>query len=499
MDIINKINDIVWNPMAYFALALGLYFTLLLRGVQFRLLPDMIRQLTAHKVAEEGTSPMQAVLLTLASRVGVGNIAGVATALAAGGPGALFWMVLVALLGAASAFAESTLAQVYKAKVQGEHRGGMPFYVEKGLRKRWLGVILALMTLIGYGFLFPSVQSNNIASSMKGAFNLPVLATAIIVTVLLGLVIIGGTRRIVRVAQILVPVMAFGYVIAAFAIIAVHYDKIIPTISMVFMSAIGKDQIFGGMAGAAVAWGVRRAVFSNVAGVGEGTFGAASAAVSHPAKQGLVQAFSIFVDTVVVCHATGIMILMTGVYNVTSPSGEVLFEGAPEITSPGAVNTQAAIDTIMPGIGPGFVAVALFLFAFTTLVAFYYIANTNLLYLLRDRYNEWWGWLLKIGMLAITFYGGIEAASVIWGIGDIGYGSLGWVNMICILLLSPVVYKVLRDYDQQRKDGLEPLFDPRKLGIRNAEFWTNPDNTGVIPAVRTTRSGKDATQNGGKE
>lgn len=470
MEVLTTINNLIWNPMAYFALAVGLFFTVLTAGVQFRRIPDTLRLMLQKGEQDGGIAPMQALLLTLSSRVGVGNIAGVGTAIAAGGPGALFWMVLVALLGSASAFAESTLAQVFKRKVDGEHRGGIPFYVEHGLRLKWLAVVVALVALTGYGFVFPGVQSNNIASSMEGAFSIPTWVSAIVVTALFAFVILGGTRRIVRAAEFMVPFMALGYILVAVVIILLNAELIIPTVTLVLSSAFGSHQVFGGIAGAAIAWGVRRAVFSNVAGVGEGTFGAAAASVSHPAKQGLVQSFSIFIDTIIVCSATGIMILMTGSYNVTAPDGSSLVANVPRLEA-GPAFTQNAVDSLAPGIGPGFVAVALFFFAFTTLVAFFYIANTNLTYLTGKNQGPL-TWVLKLGMLAIIFYGSVESASTIWAIGDIGYGTLGWLNMICILLLAPIVRKVLKDYDIQRKQGLDPDFDPTRLNIKGADYWT---------------------------
>lgn len=470
MDTLVAVSDGIWNPMAYFALVVGLFFTVLTVGVQFRRLPDTLRQITERKTSDEGISPLQALLLTLSSRVGVGNIAGVATALGAGGPGALVWMALCALLGSAAAFAETVLAQVYKRAVGGEHRGGIPFYVEHGLKLKWLAVVLAVVTFAGYGFVFPGVQSNNIATSVEGAFGVPSWATAVVITGLLAFVIVGGTKRIVRAAQVMVPVMAVGYIVTAIVVLAVNYDRIIPAVGVILGSAVGADKVFGGIAGAAVAWGVRRAVFSNVAGVGEGTFGAAASAVSHPVKQGLVQSFSIFVDTLLVCMATGVMIVVTGAYNVTDADGSPLVTNVPGLSA-GPEYTQRAVDSVATGVGPGFVAIALFFFAFTTLIAFFYIASTNLVYLLGGRAARWPGHALKAGMLAITFYGAVESADVIWTIGDIGYGSLAWLNMICLLALSPVVRKLVRDYDAQRRRGLDPRFDPVPLGITGADFW----------------------------
>lgn len=490
METLVAISDGLWNPMAYFALAVGLFFTVLTSAAQFRLLPETLRLILKPKEDDGGgISSLQALLLTLSSRVGVGNIAGVGTAIAAGGPGALFWMVLCALLGSASAFAESTLAQVFKRKINGEHRGGMPFYVRYGLRIKWLAAVLAVMTAVGYGFIFPGVQSNNIASSMEHAFNIPTWITAIVVTALLAFVVLGGTKRVVTAAQLMVPIMAVGYILTAVVIMAANYDQVLPAIGMILSSAFGTHQLFGGIAGAAVAWGVRRAVFSNVAGVGEGTYGAAAASVSHPAKQGLVQSFSIFVDTVVVCFATGIMIVMTNSYNVVDAKGEAIVTNLQGVEA-GSGYTQEAVSSVLPGFGPGFVAIALFFFAFTTLVAFYYIAHTNLVFLAGRELGPVLNWVLKLGMIAITFYGAVESAATMWTIGDIGYASIGWVNMVCILLLTPVVIKVIRDYDRQRKTGVDPVFDPRPLNIEGADFWVDKAEENVPASAPPPAAGR---------
>lgn len=475
MEILGTINDWIWNPMAYFALVLGLIFTIITGAVQFRRLPDLFREIFAKPHEKDGVAPLQALLLTLASRVGVGNIAGVGTALAAGGPGALFWMVVVGLVGSASAFAETVLAQVFKRRIGGEHRGGAPFYVEYGLKLKWLAVVLASAYLVCYGFIFSGVQSNNIANSAEVAFGMPTWLTAILLTGFLGFTIIGGTKRIIKSAQLMVPVMAIGYILFTVLIIAFNIDQVIPTIKLVLGAAFGTDQIFGGMAGAAIAWGVRRAVFSNVAGVGEGTFGSAAASVSHPAKQGLVQAFSIFIDTVLVCQATGIMIILTQSYNVTH-RGETIVEHVPDLEA-GVAYTQHAIDSAIGGFGPVFVAIALFFFAYTTMIAFFYIAETNLGYL-RGRTGGKASLVLAAGAMGITAFGAMISADAMWMIGDIGYGLLGWANMLAILALSPIVIKVVRDYDRQRKMGKDPVFDPVSLGIENADFWVTEKQSG---------------------
>lgn len=485
LETLNLINSWIWNPMAYFALFVGLAFTVVTGVVQFRRIPETFREITAKPLDKEGVAPIQALFLTLASRVGVGNIAGVATAVYAGGPGAIFWMVMTALLGAASSFAETVLAQVFKRRVGGEHRGGTPFYVEFGLKLRWLAVVLALGYVLLYGFIASGVQSNNIANAMQVAFKIPTWVSAILLTGLLAYTIIGGTKRIIHVAQLAVPFMATGYIIFAFIIIGLNIDQVLPTIGLVLGSAFGRDAIFGGMAGAAIAWGVRRAVFSSGAGIGEGTFGSAVASVTHPAKQGFIQSLSIFIDTVVVCQATGIMVIITGSYNVVN-NGSTVVENLPGVTA-GVAYTQNAIDKVVTNFGPAFVAIALLFFAFTSMIAYYYIAETNLTYI-RRRSGGWPSWLIRCGALFITAFGALVSADAMWAIGDIGYGVIAWANMLVILALIPVVIKVTRDYDRQRKAGLDPVFDPTALGITGADYWTEPETKQLF----ATRDGAPA-------
>lgn len=477
LEIITTINTNIWNPMAYLALGLGLFYTVWTGAVQIRRLPDLVRILREGRSDHEGEiSSFQALVLTLSSRVGVGNIAGVATAIAVGGPGALFWMVVMALLGGATAFAESTLAQVFKRRINGEYRGGIPYYIEHGLGQKWLAVIAAAATLVLYAVLAPGVQSFNIANSVNVAFGTPEWITGAVVAALFGIIVLGGTKRIVRVADKIVPFMALGYILLAVVVIFVNIGEVPDVLALVFTSAFGTHEVFGGILGAAIAWGVRRAVFSNVAGVGEGTYASAAASVSHPAKQGIVQAFSVYVDTVLVCSATGVMILMTGSYNVVTEAGETLAENIPGVAA-GTAYTQTALDSLFPGFGPVFVAVALFLFAFTTLIAFNYIATSAASYLFRGRVLAVVTRIIQVAMIAGAFLGAIGSADLIWGIGDIGYGTLGWINMICLIFLAPTVRKVLKDYTRQKKAGLDPVFDPVRLGIEGASAWTTSDPT----------------------
>lgn len=471
MDFLTALNDWLWSPLVWLALGLGLVLTVLTRGVQIRRITDMIRQIRSGERSAAGVSSFQALTLTLSSRIGVGNIAGVATAIAAGGPGALFWMAVMAFLGGATAFVESTLAQIYKRKAGGTFWGGIPYYIEKGLRKKWLAVIAAVTALTLYAVLAPGVQSNTIAASFDGAMGLSPWITGCVLVTLLGFVIFGRRKRIVAVADLLVPFMAVCYVVAALLILAVDITEVPEVIALVMRSAFGADSVFGGMVGAAIAWGVRRALFSNVAGVGEGTYGSGAAEVSHPAKQGLVQAFSIYIDTLFVCMATGLMILVTGSYNVTTSAGKAVVTNLEGVEA-GPAYTQAAVDSVLSGFGPLFVAVAIGLFAFTSLVAFYYIADTSLTYLTRGKHYAMLSHLLRVVMLGIVFYGAVESADLMWAIGDVGYASLAWVNMVCLIFLAKPALVALRDYDAQRRMGLDPQFDPTKLGIANADFWT---------------------------
>ncbi|MCT2594642.1 alanine:cation symporter family protein [Streptomyces sp. N2-109] len=481
MDFLVSLNDWLWDPLVWFALSFGLVLTVVTRAVQVRRIPDMVRLLRRGERSEAGVSSFQALMLTLSSRIGVGNIAGVATAIAAGGPGALFWMAVMAFLGGATAFVESTLAQIYKSKADGTFWGGIPYYIEKGLRKKWLAVIAAVTAMSLYAFLAPGVQSNAISASFDSAMGISPWVTGSVVVALLGFIVFGRRKRIVAVADTVVPVMAVGYILAALLVLAVNITEVPAVFSLVMGSAFGSDSVFGGIVGAAIAWGVRRALFSNVAGVGEGTYGSAAAEVSHPAKQGLVQAFSIYIDTLFICMATGFMILVTGNYNVTTEAGEKIVTHVPGVEA-GPAYTQEAFDSVFSGAGPYFVAIALALFAFTTLVAFYYIADTSLTYLTGGARNPALAHALRVAMLGMVFYGAVESADMVWAIGDVGYASLAWVNMLCLIFLAKPALIALRDYEAQMRLGIDPVFDPDKLGIKNADYWAGLITSQSSPA-----------------
>lgn len=469
-NIISSVNDIVWsNALIILCLGAGIYFSVATRFLQVRYLREMLRLLFKGESSKKGISSFQAFSVAIAGRVGTGNIAGVATAIAMGGPGAVFWMWVIAFLGSASAFIEATLGQIYKQVQDGEYRGGPAYYIEKGLGVKWYAVVFAIATVVSMTLFLPGVQSNSIALSVNTAFNIPVAVTGAVVTAALALIIFGGVKRIGKVAEVAVPFMAGAYILMTIIIIAVNIAEVPAVIKLIIGSAFDLEPAFAGVFGMAISWGVKRGIYSNEAGQGTAPHAAAAAEVSHPAKQGLVQAFSVYVDTLFVCTATAFMILFTGQYNVVNPEGGFIVENLPGVAF-GPEFTQQAVNTYFPSLGSGFVAVSLLLFAFTTIMAYYYIAETNLSYL-NAKGNRWMLWALRGLILVATFYGSVKTAESAWMLGDIGVGIMAWLNVVAILLLRKPALEALKDYQAQRKAGLDPVFKPKELGIDNAEHW----------------------------
>lgn len=470
---VNQLNSWLWStPMIIFCIAAGVIFTFMIKFAQIRLVGDMIKQMFKGKSSKSGISSFQALSLALSGRVGTGNIAGVATAIAYGGPGAVFWMWLIAFFGAATAYVESTLGQIYKEKVAGEYRGGPAYYIEKGLNRRWAGVIFGICGLVAMSILMPGVQSNAIAAGFKNAFSISPWITGTFLALLLGVIIIGGVKRIANVAQLVVPFMALGYILVALVIIFMNIEAVPGVIKLIFTSAFGSDQLFGGIIGSAIAWGVKRGIYSNEAGQGTGPHAASAAEVSHPAKQGLVQAFSIYIDTLFVCSATAFMILFTGSYNVYDEDQSTLIaNNIGESVEVGTAYTQIAVDSQLPGFGSPFVAIALFFFAFTTIMAYYYIAESNIVYLFKGRNISIPMALLKIFLIAATFYGTVRTSTLAWTLGDIGLGLMVWVNLIGLVFLYKPAIQALKDYEAQKKQGMDPVYDSTKMGVKNADFW----------------------------
>ncbi len=485
-DIVATINAYVWSEaLIYLCLGAGLFFSLLTRFVQVRLFREMLNLLFSSKESDRGISSFQALAVSLSGRVGTGNIAGVAAAIGFGGPGAVFWMWVVAFLGASTAYVEAALGQIYKEEDEGQYRGGPAYYIEKAMGQKWYAWIFAIATIIAVGMLLPGVQSNSIGNAAQLAIGgestvqffgdavpMTKMVTAIVVVSILGYIIFGGVKRIAHVTQFVVPFMALGYIVMALGIIVMHIGDLPDIIALIVGDA------FTPMAGvgAAIGWGVKRGVYSNEAGQGTAPHAAAASEVQHPAQQGLVQAFSVYVDTLFVCSATAFMILITDQYYVSgldmSVSGGVLGNDV-IIASPAF--TQLALESALGGFGKIFVAVALFFFAFTTLLAYYYIAETNVAYIRRTFRFPYELTLLKLILMSSVFYGTIRNADLAWAMGDIGVGLMAWLNIIGILILffmgSPAL-RALKDYEAQRKAGVtEYTFDPKALGIRNADFW----------------------------
>nr|WP_198044685.1 alanine/glycine:cation symporter family protein [Lysinibacillus timonensis] len=474
-SVITWLNDLLWGPvMIYGILVVGLVFSILTKFVQVRKLKEMFVLMFNGEKSDAGVSSFQAMTIALSGRVGTGNIVGTASAIAFGGPGAVFWMWVTAFIGASTAYVESTLAQIYKEKKNGVYRGGPAYYIEKGTGQRWFGAVFAIAAIVAVAILMPGVQSNAISKAMDNAFHIPSWITGLVVVIFLAAIIIGGVKRIASTAQIIVPFMAILYLLLALVVIVLNISQVPEVFSLIFSSAFTVDATFGGMIGAAIAWGVKRAVYSNEAGQGTGPHAAAAAEVSHPAKQGLVQAASVYIDTLLICSATALMILFMGTYNtnVNSEDGELIVQHVPNATF--SDFTQIAVNEAFPmlnNFGSGFVAIALFFFAFTTIMAYYYIAETNVAYLFTGKV-EWFSvWILKIVILIATLFGTLRTSDLAWKFGDLGLGLMVWINVIAIIILMKPALLALKDYEEQRKEGKDPVFDPKKLGIKNADFW----------------------------
>jgi AGCS family alanine or glycine:cation symporter len=486
-EIVNSINNVIWSPaLIYLCLGAGLFYSVMTRFAQVRHFKEMCRLMLDNNESATGISSFQALSVSLSGRVGVGNIAGVAAAIGFGGPGAVFWMWVVAFLGASTAYAESTLGQIYKVEENGQYRGGPAYYFERCLGWRPLGVIFAISAIIGCGIFLPGVQANAVGNAVTqifgdgamvvtsfgevGTYKLIALA---VILITLAFIIFGGIKRIAHFTQIIVPFMALGYIVMALIVVFLNLDKLPGIFALILSDAFTAQAGFG----AAIGWGVKRGIYSNEAGQGTGPHAAAAAEVDHPAQQGLVQAFSVYVDTLLVCTATALMILITQQYNVvgTLTDGSFIVQNVPAATEIGsAAFTQLALFSVFGNFGQVFVGLALFFFAFTTILAYYYITETNVAYLNRVFNNKLPNLFFKLLLMFMVAYGTVNSAGYIWTIGDIGVGLMAWINVLGILLIflmhKPTI-TCLKDYEAQKKAGGPITFDPVKLGIKNATFW----------------------------
>ena len=449
---IGAINDVLWSYVLI-AMLIGcaLYFTLKTKFLQFRMIGEMVRLLgDSTSTASEGKkhiSSFEAFMVSLASRVGTGNLAGVATAIAVGGSGAVFWMWVIALLGASSAFVESTLAQLFKVKGKDSFVGGPAYYMRIGLKKPWMGVLFAVLLIFTFPFSFNSVQSNTICAAFQQAFNFDPVIVGVALTVLTFLIIFGGIQRIAKVSSIIVPIMAVGYILLALFIVAVNFRQIPQVIELIVSSAFGWNQAFGGMVGAALMNGIKRGLFSNEAGEGSAPNVAATADVSHPVKQGLIQTLGVFTDTLVICTCTAFIILFSGVAFSSDANGIQL--------------TQTALASQIGESGNIFVAVAILFFAFSSIIGNYYYGEANVRYLTDNKVVMIVFRLLVCGMV---MFGALASLDLAWSLADLCMACMTACNLVAITLLSKYVVRLLKDYKAQKKQGVkDPVFKKESM------------------------------------
>ena len=458
---VSTLNGIVWSPVLVVLLVgAGLYLSYRTGFVQVRRFGLLVRSLFARKAPgakgsapRKGISSFEAFCVALSGRVGTGNIVGVATAIALGGPGSVFWMWIIAFFGASTAFVESTLAQMYKFHHRSTFRGGPYSYIEHGLNAKWLGIAFAVVTIIANGALLPTVQANGVSSALGNAFGVSPLASGLGLAALLALVIIGGVRGIARVASVVTPFMALAYILLSLVIIGLHLDRVPAVLSSIVTNAFGIQPVAGGILGSTIMMGVKRGIFSNEAGQGGGAIVSAAADVPHPARQGLAQAFSVYVDTLLICTATALMILCSGSYNILDArTGEMLVAGAPELGANYVGFTQAAVDSVLTGFGGTFVSIALVFFVFTTVMAYYFYGESSIVQIFagrpdRKKAEQCCIWIFRISLLGMVVFGAMREANVIWQLGDVGVGLTAWINVIVLLILCPQAVKDLREYE----------------------------------------------------
>lgn len=472
VDVTGEIDGFMYTYILLILLvAVGVYFTIRTKGVQIRFIKDMFKQLTEkkHVQGERSISSFQALMVSTASRVGTGNIAGVATAIAAGGPGAVFWMWLMALVGAASAFVESTLAQIWKVRgTDGEFRGGPAYYIHQALGSRKLGVLFSVLLILCFAFGFNGLQAFNACSALE--YYIPDYATnGVAVAAGLGLVvftagvIFGGSKRISVITSIIVPVMAIAYIAIALWTTIANITWLPAVFGLMFESAFDFQSIFGGFAGSVVMLGIKRGLFSNEAGMGSAPNAAATASVSHPVKQGLVQSLSVYIDTLLICTCSAMMVM---VFWVQDPETAMALNGMPLV--------QMAVNNAVGEVGIHFITFAIFAFAFSSLIGNYFYAETNFRYIFK---NTKWGMLIfRVLCLAAIFYGCVNSFDLAWNLADIFMGFMAIINLVAILLLGKWALAALDDYTRQRKEGKDPVFIAASVpGMPACECWTTAD------------------------
>jgi alanine or glycine:cation symporter, AGCS family len=445
-NIILKFNDFLWTYILIAMLIIiGLYFTFKTKFVQFRNLKEMFRLLGDGATGEKNNhsvSSFEAFCISTASRVGTGNLAGIATAIAIGGPGAIFWMWLIALIGAASSFIESTLAQIYKVKDGNTFRGGPAYYMARGLKKKWMGVTFAILITIAFGLVFNSVQANTITLSLNTSFGFNRAIVGALITLLTIVIIFGGVNRIAKVSSVLVPIMAIAYIVVALFIVIKNIGHLPAVLEMIFENAFGVHQVVGGGIGAALMQGIKRGLFSNEAGMGSAPNAAATATVSHPVKQGFIQTLGVFTDTLIICSCTAFIILLSDAPLDGSVKGIEL--------------TQMALTSQVGSWGGIFISICILLFAFSSIVGNYYYGEANIQFITNKKiYLQ----VYRIAVGAMVFFGSLVNMDIVWNLADVFMGFMAIINLVAIVLLSKIAFRALDDYKKQKKSGIkDPVF-----------------------------------------
>ncbi len=467
----------------------GIYYTIRTKAVQIRYIKDMFTQLTEkkHVQGEKSISSFQALMVSTASRVGTGNIAGIATAVATGGPGAIFWMWLMALIGAASAFIESTLAQIYKIRgKEGEFRGGPAYYIQQGLGKRWLGIIFAWALILCFAFGFNGLQAFNMTSALEYyipdyATNGTAVGVGIVLIVFTAFVIFGGAKRISIITSIIVPIMAIAYILIALWTTITNIGELPAVFATIFQSAFNFQSIAGGFAGSVVMLGIMRGLFSNEAGMGSAPNAAATASVSHPVKQGLVQSLSVYIDTLLICSCSAIMVM---VFYVQDPALATTLNGIPLV--------QMALNSSIGEAGIHFMTVAIFAFAFSSLIGNYFYAESNFRFITKNRAALF---VFRLICLVFIYYGAVNSFDLAWNLADIFMGLMAIVNLVAILILGKWAFKALDDYSRQKKEGRDPVFVADSIpGMPATECWhmEELENMGPQPIAEFFEEAIDA-------
>jgi len=475
INFVDWANGYIWGVgMLVLIAGAGIYFTVRLGFFQFVRFKDMWSRIIEKGESESGISSFASFCTTMAMRIGTGNIAGVAVAIYMGGPGAMFWMILIGMTNSAVCFAECTLGQLYKIRVDGAYRGGGAYCAERGLGWKAYGTFMAVVFGVACALFMPAAATYTISDAFQQATGVPMAVTSAVVAILLFITVFGGIKRISSVASMIVPFMTAVYMAVTIIVVVLNITKIPALISNVVTSAFGLNAVFGATIGTAIKQGVKRGTFSSASGMGESTPTAAAAETSHPVKQGLSNAAGVWLDTVIVCSCTGLLILLTDTFNT---AGGYNGSGSAAGVGGGVVFVQAAASTVLGGLGNIFIAVMLLLFSFTCLISYYYEAETAALYLFQkpeqQKIRKMITKAMQFGMPALVFLWGIIESGTAWNLSDLALGTTTWVNMLVVILLFPKCIALYKDYVEQMKAGVDPYYDPDKLSWKgvDVELW----------------------------